>query len=129
MAAKPHVVRNGYIALKNVDDAVLRCWAGDIVDVPAAWVDMLARQGVIEEGRRPAGYGAPPAPASEAVIEAPAAEAVQVADEPPADEPPSAAQADVADVADEPPADEGEDPPPVRRRGRSRRRQDDGGQE
>lgn len=115
MAAKPHVVRNGYIALKDVDDAVLRCWAGDIVDVPAAWVDMLTRQGVIDEDARPVGYGVADLAAAEAVFEPLANEAAPAADpEPdegaPVDEPGEA-------VEDDEPADA----PPVRRRGRARR--------
>lgn len=120
MAAKPHVVRNGYIALKDVDDAVLRCWAGDIVDVPAAWVDMLTRQGVIDEDARPVGYGVADLPAGEAVVGPLADEAAPAAEpEPdegaPVDEPGEA-------VGDDEPAGA----PPVRRRGRARRQTEDG---
>ena len=120
MAAKPHVVRNGYIALKDVDDAVLRCWAGDIVDVPAAWVDMLTRQGVIDEDARPVGYGVADLPAGEAVDPPAAAEAATAGEPGPDEDAP-------ADESGEPgEADEQSDAPPVRRRGRARRQTGDG---
>lgn len=125
MAAKPHVVRNGYIALRAVDNAVMKAWRGDVVDVPAAWVDALIRQGVISEDFRVPADGfegtLPELSPHEPPIEPePPAELVAVSE--PEGTPESEAAGEPA--GDEPAA---EDAPAHRRRGRPRKA--DGGTE
>lgn len=74
MAVKPHAVRNGYIALKDVDDANLKCWTGDVLDIPPRLVDTYVRRGVIAPDVRPAGYGAEPLPKERPQVVPPVAE-------------------------------------------------------
>lgn len=120
MAAKPHVVRNGYIALTDLHKGDLQCWRGDIIDVPLGWwVEQLTRAGVISPDVRPPEDSTPADPVPP----------VHVPDLPPE----APLVADVAEVdasggearADEAPAGEGdaadETAPAPKPRGRPRK--------